>query len=103
MLVDGGPGTGKTRACNKLTEALELLHIKAAYTGSTGTAATNYVGGHTLHGMMSFGRDLQDSDSFQKKFQSLKTRREVLKRLGDGRASKVVLVIDEISALPYSV
>ena len=44
-MVDGGPGTGKTRACNKLTEVLELLHIKAAYTGSTGTAATNYVGG----------------------------------------------------------
>ena len=53
--------------------------------------------------MMGFGRDLAESDSFQKKFQSPKTRREVLKRLGDARASKVVLVIDEISALPYGV
>ena len=102
-MVDGGPGTGKTRACNKLTEVLELLHIKAAYTGSTGTAATNYVGGHTLHGMMGFGRDLEESDSFQKKFQSAKTRREVMERLGDAKPSKVVLMIDEISALPYSV
>ena len=103
MLVDGGTGTGKTRATNKLTEALELLHIKPAYTGSTGTAVTNYVGGHTLHGMMSFGRDLEESDSFQKKFQSAKTRREVMERLGDANSSNVVLVIDEISALPYSI
>ena len=103
MLVDGGPGTGKTRATNTLAEALKLLHIKPAYTGSTGTAATNYVGGHTLHGMMDFGRDLAKGEWFQKKFRSAKTRREVIEKLGDINPSKVVLVIDEISALPFGV
>ena len=42
VLVDGGPGTGKTKTTARLAEALKLLDMTTAYTGSTGTVATNF-------------------------------------------------------------
>ena len=42
ILIDGGPGTGKTKTTTRLAEALGLLDMTTAYTGSTGVAASNY-------------------------------------------------------------
>lgn len=103
VLVDGGPGCGKTKATNTLAQALELVGVTAAYTGSTGTAATNYPGGFTLHGMMGFGFDTRAGVGFRKFYTKDTTRRKVKKRLGNNQAKKILLVIDEISALSYSV
>ena len=44
IMLDGGPGTGKTKTTNRLAEAIDVLCMKTAYSGSTGTAATNYKG-----------------------------------------------------------
>ena len=103
VLVDGGPGCGKTKATNTLAQALELVGITAAYTGSTGTAATNYPGGFTLHGMMGFGFDTRVGVGFRKFYTKDTTRRKIKKRLGNNQAKKILLVIDEISALSYSI
>ncbi len=103
MLVDGGPGTGKTETTNRLTKALKLLDMTTAYTGSTGTAATNYVNGHTLHNMMGFGLTMLRGKALASKYNHYVTREETMRRLGGGNPRKIVLVIDEISALTYDV
>ena len=35
ILIDGGPGTGKTKTTNRLAEALKLLDMKTSNTGLT--------------------------------------------------------------------
>jgi hypothetical protein len=77
--------------------------MTTAYTGSTGTAATNYVGGYTLHNMMGLGINMPSGQGVKKRYTAVSTRREVMKRLGGQIAGKIVLVIDEISALIYDV
>ena len=103
VLVDGGPGTGKTKTTGRLAEALDILGLTTAYTGSTGTAATNYVGGQTLHSMMGLGITMPRGKKLKKLYTNATTRRDVMKRLGGAHPEKIVLVIDEISALVYDV
>ena len=103
ILVDGGPGTGKTRTTARLAEALSMLGMTTAYTGSTGTAATNYVGGLTLHSMMGLGRKMPSGKNLASKYNNYSTKRDVKKRLGGSQPGKIVLVIDEISAITYDV
>ena len=103
ILVDGGPGTGKTKTTTRLAEALNLLNMTTAYTGSTGTAATNYKNGYTLHSMMGFGRKMCSSKALKKKYANVTTRTAIMKRLGGSQPGKIVLVIDEISGLKFDV
>ena len=103
IMVDGGPGTGKTKTTNRLAEALGILDMTTAYTGSTGTAATNYVGGYTLHNMMSLGITMPIGQTVKKRYSTTSMRHDIMKRLGGQTAGKIVLVIDEISGLTYDV
>ncbi len=105
VLVDGGPGCGKTKVTNSLAQALELQGITPAYTGSTSMAAMNYPTVFILHQMMGFGGDTRAwSDNFVRRvYSNNKKRREVKARLGNDVAKKVLLVIDEISSLTYCV
>ena len=103
ILVDGGPGTGKTKTTSRLAEALSILDMTTAYTGSTGTAATNYVGGYTLHNMMGLSITMPSGQGVKKMYTAVDRRKEIMKRLGGQTPGKIVLVIDEISALIYDV
>ena len=94
ILVDGGPGTGNTKTTGRLAEALDILDLKTAYTGSTGTAATNYVGGHTLHSIMCFPIEVPRGEKLKLKYTHVTTRHEVMKKLGGTHPGKNVLVID---------
>ena len=55
ILLNGGPGYGKTFETKKLMKALRLFQVQTVCTGTTGTAALSFPGGMTLHHLVKMG------------------------------------------------
>ncbi len=88
-LIHGKWGTDKTRTTNAILAGLKRIGVYAKCTGSTGVAATNYVGGSTAHNL--FGISPKKTLAF---IETLKGRmKKITNRLG--RAT--FLICDEIS------
>ena len=96
ILLNGGPGSGKTFGTKKLMKALRLFQIQTVCTGTTGTAALSFEGGMTLHHLVKIGITPLPPKSVHAIYsrKGPKSRRgKVLDNLNGAGA----LVIDEIS------
>ena len=74
------------------------------HTGSTGVASTNYVKGRTMHNLFSLGIVMPPDKKLNDIYSNVDVRAKIKKRLGGaGIPGNVVLIIDEVTVLPYDV
>ena len=97
MFLQGRAGTGKTFLTNQLINLLISKNKHVLVSGSTGMAASQYIGGVTVHSLFSLGMDHQDDEAVFKCNIGHDTYKAAMLRNSD------LIIIDEISMLTVKV
>ncbi len=62
ILLTGKPGTGKTVVLQQIISEAMAAGKNVHATGSTGMAASNFVGGRTIHSLLGWNKNVKDDD-----------------------------------------
>ena len=96
MLIQGGPGVGKTWVTRKMMEILDLCKIGYLTVAASGAAASCYFNAETIHTAFSVQIKTEGPSNFYDKPLQKQPLENLIKRLNEP-AIKVYLFIDEIS------